>query len=335
MFFIKINVYILSLNQYPFLYKVWFTYGEFDRSMDDDANRSNYDALCHQILDNMKVEGIFQYKDVCMKLMRNLKRHSPRSTHFDPTPERCNILYNWIYNLIQEEKVTKDIIKKCFDEYTDYKNAIRSLPRCDYFYHIEQFEEPMKIILFDIFQENMQIIRQELTRDYNSTEIPLKRFFCESLKIYKHMKGSYCNRRVQRNEKHTNICTKLNNFESAYRIFRINILNLYNKTPKLEDIDRGFLDECSSDAQRSLLVSDSGKNPSHALGKGMTASVTISGNYLQGGFPTFPADERNPLQEDIPTPPINEDNSMKKTITTTVGTVAGASSLLALLYRVI
>ncbi|KMZ77257.1 hypothetical protein PVIIG_05210 [Plasmodium vivax India VII] len=334
MFFIKINVYILSLNQYPFLYEVWFWYDQFGKSMDYDANRRSYDSLCHQILHNMNAD-VNKHKGVCMKIMRNLKRLTPESTHFNPTPERCNILYNWIYNLIQENKNTEDIIRKTFEEYIVYKNDINSFSRCDYFSHIEKFEEPMNIILLDIFQDNMEIIRTQLSRDYKSTETPLKKFLCESLKIYKHMNESYCKTRDESNEKHRHICTKLFNFKSSYSVFRNNIQNLYTKAPALDDIDNGFLVECSSDAQRSLLVSDSGKNPSHALGKGMTASVTISGNYLQGGFPTFPADEGNPLQEDIPTPPGNEDNSMKKSITTTVGTVAGASSLLALLYRVI
>ncbi|KMZ95750.1 hypothetical protein PVMG_05349 [Plasmodium vivax Mauritania I] len=335
MFFIKINLYILSLNQYPFLYDVWFTYNQFGESMIDDANRESYGALCHQILDNMKVDGVHQYKDVCMKLMRNLKRHIPFSKYFDPTLERCNILYNWIYNLIQQNQVTEDVIKNCFEEYVGYKKEIESNRTCNYFSYINLFEEPMKIILLDIFENNMEIMRKELNNNYASTEIPLKKFLCESLKIYKHMNESYCKTRDESNEKHRHICTKLDIFKSTYSLFRTNLGNLNTITPELDDIDKGFLDQCKLVEQKRLLDSDQGKNSCHAKEKGMTASVKISGNFLHGVFPTFPADGVNTLQEDMPTRPGNEDNSMKKTITTTVGTVAGASSLLALLYRVI
>ncbi|SCO72986.1 VIR protein [Plasmodium vivax] len=316
---------------YPFLYKVWITYGLFDRSVDDSAHRSQYDVLCQQILFNMDA-NVNQYKDVCMKLMRNLEYYSPQSIYFNPTQERCNILYNWIYNLIREKKVTDDIIKKCFEEYNDYKNRISSDRRCDYFSYTKQFEKPMNIILLDIFENNMGIIKEELTRYYDKTELPLKKFLCESLKIYKNMKESHCNR-SEVNVEPTKTCTKLINFKSSYSVFRTNIQNLYNKAPELDDIDNEFFDQCSSDEQKSSLVSSKGKNSCHAKEKGMTASVTISGNCLQDGFHKFPADAGKSLQEDMSTPPGNEDNSMKKTITTTVGTVAGASSLLALLYR--
>ncbi|KMZ88605.1 hypothetical protein PVBG_04814 [Plasmodium vivax Brazil I] len=247
--------------------------------MDNSAYKGSYNSLCYQILYQMRVD-VDKYKDVCMKLMRNLEYYNPLSKYFEPTPERCNILYNWIYNLIEEEKVTEDIIKKCFEEYNDYKNKISSDRRCDYFSHIEQFEKPMNIILLDIFRDNMEIIRNELTRDYDSTAIPLKKFLCESLKIYKHMNESYCSRRGERNGKHTNICTKLDNFKSTYSFFRTKLGKLNNITPELDDIDNGFFDQCSSDEQKSLLDTDKGKNSCHAKEKDMTASVTISGNFL-------------------------------------------------------
>ncbi|KMZ89755.1 hypothetical protein PVMG_04585 [Plasmodium vivax Mauritania I] len=145
----------------------------------------------------------------------------------------------------------------------------------------------MNIILLDIFDSNTEIIRKELIRDYNLTKFPLKKFLCESLKIFKDMKEAYCNR-SEVNEKHTKTCTKLVNFEGSYRVFRTYIRDLYPKTLDLDDINNGLFDQCSSDEQKSVLDSDQ-------------------------------ADAGNILQEVRPTPG-NEDNSMKKTITTTVGT---------------
>ncbi|KMZ99269.1 hypothetical protein PVNG_02152, partial [Plasmodium vivax North Korean] len=112
---------------YPFLNNIWITYKNFDTTVREDI--ISYDSTCHFIIKRANTD-LHIHKDFCMKLMRNLSFHSPNSPYFKPKYERCNILYNWIYNSIKENKVTENVIKECFDEYEEVMSKIRNYNIC-------------------------------------------------------------------------------------------------------------------------------------------------------------------------------------------------------------
>ncbi|KMZ89727.1 hypothetical protein PVMG_04557 [Plasmodium vivax Mauritania I] len=320
-------------NHYPFLFNVWFAYEGFESSIRGDASENSYSAFCDVILNNLG-ESPDRYKSGCMKLMRNLKYYAPFTDHFRPTKERCDILYNWINNSIQDDTLKENIINKCFDEYDTAKKSMNDNIKCSYKSNNEDFENPMNIILLNIFNNNTQVITDTLTGKNVSDKLSCQKFVCEAVKIYKDMYETYCHNKKQETEKLQKTCLKLSQFKDSYDFFHKGLRSLNYILPSLDDIDNEISAKCSSDQKRTLLALGGGKIPGYNLESEMTTSVEGADISLRGDLSASADVGAYPSDEDVLAPFGNGDNPMKKTITTTVGTVAGASSLLALLYRV-
>ncbi|CAI7724162.1 hypothetical protein PVPAM_000028900 [Plasmodium vivax] len=120
------------------------------------------------------------------------------------------------------------------------------------------------------------------------------------------MNKNYCLNENPENEKHTSTCQKLKKFKIAYEIFHDKIGSLNAYIPSLENIESEYLTKCSPDKLNPPL------------------EMSVSTTYVVP----------NPTLEDaLPSPSEVADSSIKKNISTTIGTVAGASSILALLYK--
>ncbi|KMZ77083.1 hypothetical protein PVIIG_05517 [Plasmodium vivax India VII] len=292
---------------------VWTTYNDFDNDVDvNDYN--SYNSLCYYILKDNN-EELIKYSNFCMKILRNLGYLSVVPKIFAPTSERCNMLYNWIYNSIDENKTTKYIVDKCFKMYTDDMEAKGLIPNCSKLSYENDFEEPKKMTLLQIFEYNMQIIIDILKDKSYPDNIPWRKFICECVKIYKYMNDTYCPK--QENKKHESTCLKLSHFKIAYNMFRNNIGALNYYIPSLDNIDDEFKVNCP-------------REPNQVLN---SARVTYPDTTSRMGLSTAAGDYDAALAEDLRAPHEIVDSSMKN-ITTTIGTLAGASSVLALLYRV-
>ncbi|KMZ88597.1 hypothetical protein PVBG_04806 [Plasmodium vivax Brazil I] len=320
-------------KKYPFLFDVWYTYKEFEKPVKGDASENTYLSLCDIFIKYLG-EDVDKYKSGCMKLMRNLKYYAHFTKHFTPTQERCDILYNWIYNSVRDHKLKENIINVCFEEYDRGKKFLNDDVKCSYKSNKENFEKPMNIILLNIFDYNTKIIKDRLIGNNMSDKIPCQMFLCDAVKIYKLMYKTYCPDKEQDSEKIKKTCLKLRQFKESYNIFHRDLGRIKDYIPSLDDIDDDILDKCSLDAKKTLLAFGGDEMPGHTSVRGMTALVENSDNSLQRGFPDSPDVGGYSSGEDLPIPFGKGDSPMKKTITTTVGTVAGASSLLALLYKV-
>ncbi|SCA81923.1 Plasmodium vivax Vir protein, putative [Plasmodium vivax] len=84
------------------------------------------------------------------------------------------------------------------------------------------------------------------------------------------------------------------------------------------DIDNNCFEINSPDESKSLLAINRRGSPVHAVGEDLAESA----EGLDGS-----------LSVNLPAPFESTDSSMKKNITTTIGTAAGATSLLVLLYK--
>ncbi|CAG9474563.1 unnamed protein product [Plasmodium vivax] len=295
-------------KKYPFLDKVWSTYKNFDNKVDVD--KTSYDSLCNIILDGSSVE-LSMYKDFCMKLMRNLGYFSVVPQSYMYTQERCTILYNWIYNSIGKKKTTDDVVNKCFKEYTDNMPYVPNIKKCSKRSYDEKIEEPIKITLLDVFNNNMQNIKNILNGQDEESKISCRKFVCDCLKIYKYLNESYCRNKIFHKEELTGTCLKLKLFMESYELFRYNNGVLIPNIPSLDNIDNVCSEQNTQAKPNMLLNLNEQGAPGQAVREGSDGS-------LRGNLPTS-------LE--------STDNSMNKNITTTIGTVAGASSLLAFLYR--
>ncbi|KMZ99279.1 hypothetical protein PVNG_02162 [Plasmodium vivax North Korean] len=301
--------------QYPFLKDDWTTYKDFDKNVEDD--KTSYDSLCDIILNGSSVE-LKKYKDFCMKLMRNLGRFSSVRKIYAPTLERCKMLNNWIYNSIEKNKITVDILNKCFIEYTSYMDKIKNYKRCFNFSNYKIYE-PTKITLLDVFDNNTQIIKETLMNRDFSISAPGRKYVCECVKIYKKMNDEYCVNEEGKREDYRNTCLKLKQFKGVYNFFRDTLNGLSPSLPSMNDSDEEFMVKCPSEISNNVLTPEGAKNPEG------TSEMEIFQDTEDHG---------RKLTDDLPVHSETVDSPMKKTITTTIGTVAGASSLLAFLYKV-
>ncbi|KMZ77338.1 hypothetical protein PVIIG_06030 [Plasmodium vivax India VII] len=302
---------------YPFKNDVYFRYRQFDRDVLDDVNRSNFYVLCDSIIKDSNGD-VNIHTEACVRLLRNLGYFSVVPSIYELKTERCNILFNWIYKFINEEKITHNIINKIFELYEHEMTRKNNYFRCHYERDIK-INEPINITILDIFDNNTPMIIEALKNKSESIKAPSRMFVCECVKIYKKMNDAYCLNKKKEGEDYTKACSKLGHFKRMYDIFLYNLGNLSNSLPSLNYSDEEFSVKCPAEGQNIALKFVG------AADQGDTSRMEISQDGEFHG-PKSP--------DDSPAHSETVDSPMKKTITTTIGTVAGASSLLAFLYKV-
>ncbi|CAG9474554.1 unnamed protein product [Plasmodium vivax] len=303
-------------DDYPFLNEVWTTYNGFNKDVVDDEDKSKYSVLCKQIIEGSKGD-LSIHTQICMKLMRNLGYFSLDPEYYQLSRERCNILYNWIYNLINKKKITDKVIDKCFEMYDFEMKSKRNDKKC-YHYRDIKLYEPINITLLNIFNDKLSTIKTALVNEDTFISTKGRNFVCECVKIYKRLDEKYCHNGEGKRENYNSTCLKLKQFMGEYNFLRNILGDLNPYIPSLDKIDKELLAKCPE--TKNILQLDSGTPET---------SVSSSANSL----PTATEGQSNLLEKGATLTSGNMESSMKKTITTTIGTFAGASSLLAFLYK--
>ncbi|KMZ99277.1 hypothetical protein PVNG_02160 [Plasmodium vivax North Korean] len=305
---------------YPFLKEVSKIYDELDKNIDDDdddTTRNLYNTLCDFYVTGISGEKKSKYKDTCLKLVRNLGFYSKDSTYFNHNYDRCNILYNWIYNSIKKGNITDDIITNCYYEYLKAKEANNDQNTCVYHSYKDDYEEPENIMLLNIFKSYIHATKDIMNGENDNLKSSCQKYICEFVKIYKKMYTSHCLVNRPNDQKQKKTCELLGTFKDNYNIYLLNLLNDKDKIPSLEIDDNGYVNKCKIYEHTAALPTDV---------HGAEQRFTRSRGDTQEGAHTFSS------QPTVRTP--NPNNSISSTVSTAVGTMAGASSVLALLYKV-
>ncbi|KMZ83174.1 hypothetical protein PVBG_05779 [Plasmodium vivax Brazil I] len=309
---ILINKYFM----YDFLNDIWKKYDNFDKPVENDRHYNKYIPVCDLIVTKPN-ENIDNHKNFCMKLVRNLGRYSPTFEFLNFTPEDCTDLNNWVYNSMKKYDIPDNISVKCFQDYIDFVSKINVKTLCPYYPYDDMYEEPINIIILKIFESNMNIIQKIVDGTYDYINFPLITYICECIKIYKKMYRQYCRIVDADNAKRKGTCDMLYIFKMAYNSFLFGKIYKNYKIPSLDNDEEEYLSMCQPDA------------PKLALTKEMAEKIPALQDATQDG-------ERK--SDDIP--PIstvadeNQGSSISRTLSTAVGTMAGASSIIALLYKV-
>ncbi|KMZ83249.1 hypothetical protein PVBG_05219 [Plasmodium vivax Brazil I] len=295
---------------------VWTRFNEFNETVEGDEKKNHYIILCNQII-GLSNGDKNVYNDFCVKLLRNLGHHSRGSKYFNPNHERCNILYNWIYNTKKDDIHTKNIIDKCFDDYNSLMKYTKSKNRCSHISHDNTYVEPIKISILNIFDANMGIIKETLAQVYNSTSSPSQKYVCECVKLYKEMYRKYCKVQNARNTEHEKTCERLNSFKTSYMEYFFNTLIKKDNIPSLDNVENEYSNNCISYKEKLEKASTEDENKDDLQPK-----LVMSGEEMPSFSLASTVDTRN------------KGSPMSSTVSTALGTVAGTSSLLALLYKV-
>ncbi|SCA60366.1 VIR protein [Plasmodium vivax] len=290
-------------------------YNELDNSTDGDEYNRWYHTFCDPFMDKLGDDNEV-HKSFCLKLIRNLGHYSENFKFLKFKSEDCIILNNWIYNSMKKHKIPKNIITGCFDDYNDMMRNINQHTRCSYYAYDDIYEEPINIIILNIFESNMNIIQDTLDGEYDSIKFPLRKYICECIKIYKEMKHQYCPKSNEKSENSYKTCEMLNTFKNTYEQYLSPTQHKHYKIPSLDNLEEDYLTMCQSNVPRLALTPEV-----HEKIPVLDPTTQDIDRYSRALPPLFPVTDEN------------EGSSMSSTVSTAFGTVAGASSILALLYK--
>ncbi|KMZ89740.1 hypothetical protein PVMG_04570 [Plasmodium vivax Mauritania I] len=315
---IKIIVYLIKVqNFYAFLQEVSTLYDEFDGDVENDPKNSTYDLLCSQHISSLN-ENVIKHKNFCKKLMRNLGHYSDKPELHSFTSESCNILNYWIYNSMKKHSIPEKIINKIFGEYSYMLAKSRNtISGCSYHSYDEIYEDPMIAIMLNIFNTYIGDVRNALMDKALSTSIPGHKFVCDCVKIYKNMKFIYCPNELPKDHSHQKICADFNTFKGIYTSYLYGKSGLIKKIPSLYNIENEYSNMCGEYEETYV------KTKLEALNVPVVSSS-------DGDNEDTAHETSSPMSADVET----RNNPISSTVSTSLGAVAGASSVLALLYKV-
>ncbi|GAW84694.1 variable surface protein [Plasmodium gonderi] len=288
---------------YPFLHKVWELYESFDEYVDENRQNSKDTNHC-KFITNYLGDDERKYKLFCMKLTRNLKKFCKNDLHYQHDPELCVNLNNWLYKYVKKENIDNTFIKNMLDTSKLVMPSSYNKNICQYYSYDEIYKEPINIITLNIFTSNMDAIKTTLKGDKNLIYCYCQKYVNEGVKIYKHMMGKYCSNGKSHDNKRT--CDMLDSFKIAYDGYLYKETDIQNNIPSLY----------SNEALESIVCEKNDIKESPEL---------IFANVLQ-------TDDIKESSEFI----LDNDstNSTQDTVYKVLATMAGISSILALLYKV-
>ncbi|KMZ99318.1 hypothetical protein PVNG_02201 [Plasmodium vivax North Korean] len=267
------------------------------------------------ILENFG-KDIGEYNNFCLKLLNNLGHYSENTISFIRSHDRCIILYNWIYNSKRKHNIPDEIINKCFEEYIIASKVMQYSDACSYDIYNSLYEDPMNMTLLDIFDSNTLKIKDTLMDPDESISTPCRKYVCECVKIYDAMNQKYCLKEADY-EKHENTCSRLKNFKNTYTWFFKDIQDLKDKIPSLDDIQNTYMRKCQKYVQEEPV-------------QPLDAEEQRTRSLLTKPEHKAPPETKTLIQPEDE----NQGGLMSPTVSTAISTMAGASSFLALLYKV-
>ncbi|KMZ95735.1 hypothetical protein PVMG_05334 [Plasmodium vivax Mauritania I] len=294
---------------------VWNNINDFDKDIKRDSYKNNYRLVCNYFINPWNGEEA-KYENFCMKLVRNLGHRSNNMDFLRHTPERCNNLNNWIYYSMKKHKIPEDIITGCFDDYNDVMSGINQPPRCSYYSYDTKYNEPINIIKLNIFESNMDIIQSTLDSLHDSINLPLRMYIWECINIYKGIYKKYCHNKDDEDQKRILTCSRLDAIKKTYDFYLSTIQHRMYKIPSLDEVEEDYLNMCVSEELKSALTVE------------MAGKITALQDETQDG-----ERKSGDIQPIFTVTDENKGSPMSSTVSTTIGTMAGASSILAL-YKV-
>ncbi|KMZ77243.1 hypothetical protein PVIIG_05196 [Plasmodium vivax India VII] len=252
-----------------------------------------------------------------MKLVRNLGCYYSDPKYYNPNNDRCIILYNWIYNTKKKYKHSNEIITECFNDYIHLMSHVPGNHKCSYDSYINFYEEPIKMTILDIFNNNIQNIIIKLMGGYGNDNFSAQNFVCECVKLYKEMEKQYCTKKIGMDNKSVQTCQMLKSFKTTYMEFFYKKLDKNDNIPSLYNVEDEYTNKCLSN-KIELPKGDPTYDNVHAL----------------SSLPEDADEKKNEFSSPQPYNNEKTDSSMSSTVSTAIGTMAGASSIIALLYKV-
>ncbi|VUZ99421.1 PIR protein [Plasmodium vivax] len=222
-------------SEYPFLENVWKMYEDFEKKVSDDENASMYiEPICINILRILRSYNINNFKEFCMKLVRNLGAYSNDPIIYNPNRVRCKNLNNWLYYLIMKHKIPDDIISKIFQESKNIMDVAGNKNMCPYNTYSEFLDEPDEMLKINHFDDNINKIKGILMDNEHTNNCSCRRYIYDCARMYNEMNRKYCSTDDNRENKYKTTCSQLYIFKYSYDTY-LTTIDLINKIPPLDN----------------------------------------------------------------------------------------------------
>ncbi|KMZ99327.1 hypothetical protein PVNG_02210 [Plasmodium vivax North Korean] len=270
--------------QYPFLEKIWNLYEEFNQTVDHtDNDKVNYDSMCDKIMQNVHDEREW-YKDLCIKLMRNLGTFSSVYNKSIYNSERCKNINSWLYYIIKDYEVNQAVITNIFEESNKIVVEGSGKFYCYNYLYKDKYDDPDKIIMLINLEDYMNDFLSILKDNNANNHCLCRKFIFECAKIYRDMNNEYCVGPTINRSRKPNTCSQLESFKLFYTSFISTIVELKGKLPSLYSEENELIPKCSSDiGNQEQKLDSSGVDQSNS-NKKISISTAIG---TMAGIPPF------------------------------------------------
>ncbi|CAI7724290.1 PIR protein [Plasmodium vivax] len=284
-------------SEYPFLNEIWKLY-KYDEDPIETNDNVQLFSICNEysIYESKPTNNL---KHACKKLLKNWKLLHSTKKEMDEHLEWCNNINNWIYHEINPYILNDDIIYRILVE---VQKKFRNMPNEHYcpYTVLNKIHKPQKLNKLRLFNDNFNTFKDILKNKNPDYYCSCINFVKDCINTYRTIQKKYCSNITDININNKVTCEIIKNFDIYYSGF------LFNKYTGIQ----GILPYLSSDDDINI---DIDVCPLQKNGKGL--------NSARGGQSDGFAVSTTPTE------------SSGKTIPTALGTIAGVSSVLGLLYK--
>ncbi|GAW84716.1 variable surface protein [Plasmodium gonderi] len=227
--------YIITLEYifYPFLSKTWDSFDNFDDPVEKTVTNQIYENICITVSGLLK-KNEEKYINYCKKIVRNYNLLCGDPNKCKPQSSYCNDLNNWLCNSMKKEKFDSNFISKLFGTIRFLSNNyVLKENTCPYSSYDEDYLEPTNIIILNIFQSNMDIIKKILEENNDSISCSCQMFVINGANIYKDMNDKYCSNDKANITENIKTCSYLKTFMMTYNLYLYNVSSIKHKIPSL------------------------------------------------------------------------------------------------------
>ncbi|GAB69934.1 hypothetical protein PCYB_006830 [Plasmodium cynomolgi strain B] len=288
-------------QKYPFLEKILNLHDELDQHVDENDNDNGILKICDQAV-SLQSNNKGEYKKFCTKHLRNL--YLCKDFNRDKSINCCSNLDVWLYFEIKKKSLSNSIIEQIFNELVIIIKDVLKNTYCSYLYFSEKIYEIEELVILSIFNENYKAFRSILKNEGSNYYCSCRNFVIDCINIYNTIKIKYCSTAFGKSGNNIGTCNILDKF---FLYYTEEIYSDIGKQAKLPDLSSTIdinikTDECPLQRNNNELGSVNGDQSD--ISRSSTVSITLT-------EPT------------------------RKTVPVALGTIAGVSSTLALLYKVI
>ncbi|CAG9474725.1 unnamed protein product [Plasmodium vivax] len=272
-------IFTIPMLRYPFLNKIWDAYKEYDKEVgkEFDFNSFYESNVTHASGDDKE-----KYKDICIKLLRNLKNLKDKDYNHESKLEYCTYLYHWLYKETKESDISALLISTIFKVFHEKMAHQNDQNVCPYLLYEKELYESKNLVKLSYLNYNYENIKSILKKTEGNDYCSCQKYLKDCVDIYIDMMGKFCTNSGREKKYDVKICPQLLQFQIHY--------SLITKDPeigkKIPDIETGKrkekLSNCPKEDKTIVPVPES---PANTVASKPSTSSTVIGSMV--GIPPF------------------------------------------------